>query len=417
LKWLLVLLVVVAAGAIFFRKPVQDAVLLRSLLMSDAASEMAFLELADGAKDRFALLQRVWNTHKIPHRALVATYLKDNAGAFPDLYRRAESLLFSATKDVDASVRELAMATLAQQKHAALARLAAALLRDSDPQMRLLGVQYLRKQDAAIALPLVFNLLDDHDPRVVTTADAALRNWTKQDFKIRVAHANLNASGINSSVEPANLKIIQEGVQRWKEWWNSHQQDYPANGFAASAQPGTPDLLPMADFRLQDLKGKIVRFSDFKGKVVLLNFWTTWCAGCLVEIPDLIELQKQNADRLVILGISLDGQTELDEHGDLVARHSHDGPGHNRDEPDGKVDFAELRAEVEQVVKGNGMNYPVLLDPNSDVGRRFNGGELPVNVMIDTHGYVRRRFTGGRTVAAFEAMIEELASPKYRGKQ
>jgi len=277
--------------------------------------------------------------------------------------------------------------------------------------MRLLGVQYLRKQDAAIALPLVFNLLDDHDPRVVTTADAALRNWTKQDFKIRVAHANLNASGINSSVEPANLKIIQEGVQRWKEWWNSHQQDYPANGFAASAQPGTPDLLPMADFRLQDLKGKIVRFSDFKGKVVLLNFWTTWCPGCLMEIPDLIELQRKNADRLIILGISLDGQTELDEHGHLAGTHSEGEPGHGQGEGNGEVDLAEVRAKVVQVVKDNGMNYPVLLDPNSEVGRRFNGAELPANVLIDSQGYVRRRFIGGRNVAAFEAMIDELASP------
>src|SRR2546427_12404512 len=138
LKWLLALLVGVAASALLFRKTVQETVLLRSLLMSDSAPETAFLALADAAKDQFAFLQRVWNTHKIPHRALVGTYLKDNAGAFPDLYRRAESLLFSATKDVYGSVRELAMAMLAQQKHAALARLAAGFLRVSYPQMRAL---------------------------------------------------------------------------------------------------------------------------------------------------------------------------------------------------------------------------------------------------------------------------------------
>src|SRR5439155_26566443 len=111
LKWLLALLVAVAAAAILFGKPIQQAVLLRSLLLSESASESAFLALADGAKDRFAFLQRIWNTKKIPHRALVATYLKDNAGAYPGLYRRAEALLISATLDVDASVRELALAT------------------------------------------------------------------------------------------------------------------------------------------------------------------------------------------------------------------------------------------------------------------------------------------------------------------
>ena len=231
LKWLLALLAGVGLAAILFRKPVQEAVLLRSLLSSDSASETAFLALADGAKDRFAFLQRIWNSKKIPHRALVATYLKDNV-------------------------------------------------------------------------------------------------------------------------------------------------------------------------------------DTFKGKVVLLNFWTTWCPGCLMEMPDLIELQRKNADRLIILGISLDGQTELDEHGHLAGTHSEGEPGHGQGEGNGEVDLAEVRAKVVQVVKDNGMNYPVLLDPNSEVGRRFNGAELPANVLIDSQGYVRRRFIGGRNVAAFEAMIDELASPK-----
>ena len=407
LKWLLALLIGIGSTAILFRKPVQEAVLLRSFLTSESASEPAFFALAEVAKDRFALLLRIWNTKKIPHRMLVVTYLKDNAGARPDSYRRDESLLLSATMDADASVRELALATLAQQRHPAVPRLAAALLRDADPQIRLLGVQYLRKQDASTALPLVFNLLDDPDPRVVTSADAALRMWTGQDFSVRMTHAAITSAG-DTNLEPENLKIIQDGVNRWKEWWKSHQPDYPANSLAPTARPGAPELLPMANFRLKDLKGKPVRFSDFKGKIVLLNFWTTWCPGCVQEMPDLIELQRKNAGRLIILGISLDGQTELDEHGHLARSES----GHGQGEANGKVDLAEIRAKVEQFVKANGLNYPVLLDPNSEVGRRFNGGELPTNVLIDSEGYVRRRFIGGRNVAVFEAMIDELASPK-----
>src|SRR5438874_9895495 len=101
LKWLLALLGCVGLVALLFRKPVEQAVLLRSLLVSDSASEPAFLALVEGAKDRFALLQRIWNSKKIPHRALVAAYLKDNANAPPDLYRRDEVLLLSAAMDVD----------------------------------------------------------------------------------------------------------------------------------------------------------------------------------------------------------------------------------------------------------------------------------------------------------------------------
>src|SRR6266516_7948629 len=245
LKWLLALLAGVGLAAILFRKPVQEAVLLRSLLSSDSASETAFLALADGAKDRFAFLQRIWNSKKIPHRALVATYLKDNVDTYPGLYRRAEALLICATLDVDASVRELALATLAQQKHPALPRLGAVLLRDADPHMRLLGVLYLRKQEASAALGPVFSLLDDPDLRVVTTADSALRNWTKQDFGVRINQANLNlAYDAISSVDPANLKIIQAGVRHWKDWWVGHRQNYPTNSLAASGEPGTLDRLP-----------------------------------------------------------------------------------------------------------------------------------------------------------------------------
>src|SRR6266545_3243132 len=145
LKWLLLLLIGVGLASVVFRRPVQDALLLRSLLRADAPSEIAFHELADRASDPLPLLQSAWNTQKVPHRALVALYLKENAGTHPELYRRAEPLLLSAAFDVDASVRELALATLAQQKHSELPRLAIALLHDLDPEMRLLGLQYLRK--------------------------------------------------------------------------------------------------------------------------------------------------------------------------------------------------------------------------------------------------------------------------------
>src|SRR5437667_8803871 len=343
LPYLVGLLILLGLASFFFRHPIHRALLFRSILRADAPSEEAFQELAGGAQVPFVFLQRVWNAQKIPHRSLVATYLKENAGARPELYRQAEPLLLSAALDVDASVRELALGTLAEQKHPDLPRLAAALLRDADPQMRLLGLPYLRKQDPSAALGAVFNLLDDPDLRVVTTADSALRNWTGEDFGIRISQANLNlAYDAISSVDPANLKIIQAGVRHWKDWWVGHRQNYPTNSLAASGEPGTLDRLPTTNFKLADLEGKTVRFSDFKGKTVLLNFWTTWCPGCLIEIPYLIELQRRNADRLAVVGISLDGQAEVDEHGHVAEAHSDDGDSHPQKEaPD---DPAEIRA-------------------------------------------------------------------------
>src|SRR5690348_17027872 len=99
LKWLLAILLVVGIAGILFRKSIQDAVLLRSFLMSSSPAEATFRELADRASDPFVLVQKVWASEKIPHRALVAGYLKDQAVTSPELLKRAEPLLMSAVTD------------------------------------------------------------------------------------------------------------------------------------------------------------------------------------------------------------------------------------------------------------------------------------------------------------------------------
>ncbi|MDW8130572.1 MAG: redoxin domain-containing protein, partial [Bryobacterales bacterium] len=61
------------------------------------------------------------------------------------------------------------------------------------------------------------------------------------------------------------------------------------------------------DFTLRDADGKLVRLSDYRGKVVLLNFWATWCGPCRLEIPWFIEFERQHKHRgFAVLGISMD---------------------------------------------------------------------------------------------------------------
>lgn len=75
---------------------------------------------------------------------------------------------------------------------------------------------------------------------------------------------------------------------------------------------------PAPDFVLNDLSGKAVRLSDYKGKIVLLEFWATWCPPCKLAIPELNELHEKYADsNLVILAVSMD--EDIDSVKDFVA--------------------------------------------------------------------------------------------------
>ena len=98
---------------------------------------------------------------------------------------------------------------------------------------------------------------------------------------------------------------------------------------AAQAAPGagvkvvlSDKPLPLPAFTLTDLDGKVIDQKAWKGKVVLLNFWATWCGPCRAEIPDLIALQAKYRDQLVVVGLSVDeGKTANGLVKTFVAEH------------------------------------------------------------------------------------------------
>ena len=70
-----------------------------------------------------------------------------------------------------------------------------------------------------------------------------------------------------------------------------------------TAVPATAEPV---DFTLENLDGKPVSLSDFRGKWVIVNYWATWCPPCLEEIPDLVQLYEENRDTLVVLGVDFE---------------------------------------------------------------------------------------------------------------
>lgn len=393
---LLVFLVVWAA----FHSAIDRSFAERLLLSAQSPSEESFQRLAENSPDPAAFLARCWHTARIPHRQLVAAFLKATASAAPPWFERAEPLLLAGSVDPDTSVRELALATLEMRGDPRLFDQARALLSDVDPYVRQLGLQYLRRAPAQRGVPLVIPLLDDPDLQVVARAEAALTRWTGQDFGVRVRFAIQSPEGVGDpAAVQADEQKIREGVARRKQWWTRHSREFAPLAAAPVAAPTQPELTQ--DFSLPTPAGSRVRLFEYRGRVVVLNFWATWCTACLEELPNLAALQRESGGRIAILGVALDGLP--DEH-----QHPSNSAGEAEDHSVGKS-LEQIQSKVLKAVQARGINYTVLLDPTGAIGARFNGGELPTTVIIDPTGHVRRRFIGKRSLPVFEAMVAEAA--------
>lgn len=372
-------------------KPIGRRLDEKVFLQSEILDESSFQNLVNNSPDKAAMLIKVWQTGKIPHRQAVVRFLRESAD--PSVFSPAsEKILVAAARDGDSGVREIALAALASRKSPLLLPLIASQIRDPDPSLRLLALDYARNQPTNAAMVLIGPVLDDGDPIVASTAAVALQKLGGQDFGIRVAQ--VLGSGLNSETREA----FEARRAQAKHWWVERQKSLPS--IPAAELPSAEPTFEVSDFTLQDLNGKTVRLSDFRGKIVLLNFWTTWCTACNAEFPILNDLQKKHASDLVILGISLDGVA--DDHGHVAGREDSDSTA---------PDKQSIQREVSSVAAARNLNYRILLDSENKVGARFNGGELPTNVLIDRSGRFSRRFIGARTTAAFEAMISAASQP------
>ena len=394
----------------FFREPLRNLVFAQGVWANDGPTEEAIEQVIDAAADHRAAVQRAWDSGKIVPREVAIRRLSRLMPAGEPIPAELESLVLAASLDPDASVREAAMAIVRAHKYQALAAICVAQIRDTDPQVRLLGLDHLNGVSPLTGIPIIVPLLDDSDPLIVVRSLKLLENWTGQKFGVTLAETapvENEKTGLKEFPEGSQTKA-KAGATRAKAWWASHQSEFGPVEFEAPAAAFDVrrSLLPAGDFHLSGLDGRQMRLSDFRGKVVLLNFWTTWCPACLSEMPELIALQKRYGERIAIIGISLDNVPDEDGHlgGNEGAESS---SGHDGDHPS----LNTVREKVARTVKVRGINYTVLLDKNNSVGSRFNGSELPTTVIVDAQGYVRRRFIGARSLPVFEAMIAEASQP------
>jgi peroxiredoxin len=135
------------------------------------------------------------------------------------------------------------------------------------------------------------------------------------------------------------------------------------------------ELRPAPDFSLTDLAGKKLRLSDYRGHVVLLDFWATWCDPCKREIPHFVEMQNRYGPQgLQVIGISMD-------------------------------DDEKLAREFQEQFK---MNYPVAIG-SAELASQYGGIlGLPITFVIDRSGRIVSRHIGATNPSVFEEEVQRL---------
>jgi peroxiredoxin len=129
------------------------------------------------------------------------------------------------------------------------------------------------------------------------------------------------------------------------------------------------------DFTLQDSNGAPIKLSEYKGKVVLLDFWATWCTGCKEEIPWYMEFAKKyEHSGLAVIGVS------VDQEGWTVVR---------------------------PFMRDKQMNYPVVLG-DDNLAKRYNLTSMPLTLLIDREGKIAVSHAGVVDKTDFENKLRRL---------
>lgn len=146
--------------------------------------------------------------------------------------------------------------------------------------------------------------------------------------------------------------------------------------------PAQGNYIPAPDFALPDLDGKTVKLSNFRGKVIILDFWATWCRPCVMEIPSFVKLQKKYKDDLVVIGVDLDTKRSVDYIKNFADKHD--------------------------------MNYTIVLgmaDP-SIIQKYGNIRSIPTTFFIDRNGYIREKLIGVHSYGTLEEVVRKLVEEK-----
>lgn len=159
---------------------------------------------------------------------------------------------------------------------------------------------------------------------------------------------------------------------------------------APAAQEALEEKInPFTTYPILDMFEEEFDLSLLEGKVLMLNFWATWCPPCISEMPELSELATEYADRMTLLGIMSSAFKDVDENGEVIA------------------DQNELKLAREYYEKAN-ISYPSLI-PNMlmmAVQQQLQMQSIPTTLFINAEGVIVQMVVGARDKAAWVEVIE-----------
>ncbi len=195
-------------------------------------------------------------------------------------------------------------------------------------------------------------------------------------FVLMVGFSFIGCQPANSASAPAE---VQQETSQSDEPESEEQTEATDAAEAAGETKIQEGFMPgkkAYDFELVDLNGQKAKLSDYLGKVVVLNFFASWCPPCQVEMPHINEVYKELKDKdVVILGINLTEQDNMDD----------------------------LKALLEE----NQIEFPILLDENSEVAGLYGIRSIPVNVVVTAEGIVSEYSIGAIDEARLKGFIED----------
>lgn len=142
---------------------------------------------------------------------------------------------------------------------------------------------------------------------------------------------------------------------------------------SATTQPALAKKAP--DFQVKDIEGSAFKLSDYSGKVILVNFFATWCPPCRMEMPDFNEIAKEYKGNVVIIGINV-GRENI--------------------------------AKVQQFVESNNLQFKIAMDDGNISALYGPISAIPVSVLIDKDFNIAKRYIGMRSKEVFVRDIEAL---------